>query len=424
MSERKRSLIIIIALIMLMALAFRVRYALLSAQIAAIEADVSEIRELERLQDTSLTFLAREHFKAEFSAPAEDTDSRDDSERIFAFYRALDLVPPEIDLESVFLDFYTANVAGYYKFEGNEITILRPPGALYAPLSLVERIIYAHEFTHVLQDQHYDLVQIWERVSESDNEDSFDRMLATSAYIEGDAQTVALELLDRLLMRMSDRELDYVIRQSQQHISLPATPKHVPAVIQAAFVFPYEQGKEFVSTLVANMDWNGLHQAFTSKPPQSTEQIYHPDRYLADEGPIAVSLPELGKIIGEGWTLRYDNVVGEFYLRQHLDTLLDNDYVSTAASGWGGDRMQLYVDNASGDLLWLLHLVWDSPRDASEFSEAYQRFLNLRYAEIKAAGSCWTDAETHCFLQLNDIETRISYAIEPEMALSLLLIDN
>ena len=424
MSRHRRSHIIIAALILLIALAFRVRYALLQQQIGSIEADVSDIRGLERLQDTTLTFLVREHVKAESDASAEANDSRDDLERIFAFYRALDLLPPDIDLQAVFLDFYTANVAGYYQFEGDEITILRPSRAQYAPLSFFERLTYAHEFTHVLQDQHYDLPQFWERAVESDDGDSFDRMLAIDALIEGDARRVEWELLDRLLMRMSDRELDYVIRQSEQAISLPATPKHVPAVIPAAFYFPYEQGKEFVSTLVATMGWDGLHQAFTSNPPQSTEQIYNTESYLAGEGPIAVSLPDLSVLIGEGWTLRYDNVVGEFYLRQHLDTLLDNDYVRTAASGWGGDRMQLYVDNANGDLLWVLHLVWDSPRDASEFSEAYQKYLNLRYPGITAAGSCWTDAETRCLRQLNDIETRISYAIEPKMALSLLLIDN
>ena len=424
MSKRKRSHIIITALILLMALAFRVRYALLQAQIAAIEADVSDIRGLERLQDTTLTFLSREQVKAEFRASDEETDSQDDSQDIFAFYRALELVPPELDLEAVFLDFYTANVAGYYQFEDNEISVLRPSGTQYAPLSFIERLTYAHEFAHVLQDQHYDLSQFWERVAESDDGNNFDRILATSALIEGDAETVEWELLDRLLMRMSDRELDYLIRQSEQAISVRAKPKHVPAVIQAAFYFPYEQGKKFVDTLVARLGWDGLHQAFTSKPPQSTEQIYHPERYLAGEGPIAVSLPDLSEIIGEGWTLRYDNVVGEFYLRQHLDTLLDNEYVPTLASGWGGDRMQLYVDDAGGDLLWVLHLVWDSPRDASQFSEAYQKYLNHRYAAASAAGSCWTDAETRCFRQLNDIETRISYAIDPNMALSLLLIDN
>ena len=421
MSKRKRSLIIITALILLMALAFRLRYALLLAQIAAIEVEVSDIRELERLQDTTLTFLTHERFKAETDAPADENDSGDDSEHIFAFYRALDLLPPEIDLEAVFLDFYTANVAGYYEFEGNEITILRPPGAQYAPLSFFERLTYAHEFTHVLQDQHYDLPQFWERAVESDDGDSFDLMLATNALIEGDAERVEWELLDRLLMRMSDRELDYLIRQSEQAISRPATPKHVPAVIQAAFYFPYEQGEKFVNTLVARMGWDGLHQAFTSEPPQSTEQIYHPERYLAGEAPIAVSLPDLSEIVGEGWTQRYDNIVGEFYLRQHLDTLLDNADVRTATSGWGGDRMQIFVDDVSGDLLWVLHLVWDTPRDASEFSEVYQKYLNHRYADIPPVGSCWTDAETHCFRQLNDIETRISYAIDPNMALSLLI---
>ena len=51
-------------------------------------------------------------------------------------------------------------------------------------------------------------------------------ILATSALIEGDAETVEWQLLDRLQMRMSDRELDNLIRHSVfQAISVRAKPE-------------------------------------------------------------------------------------------------------------------------------------------------------------------------------------------------------
>ena len=421
MPQRKRSATIITAFILLILLTFHAAQSIRQTQIAEIESEVSAIRGLERLQETTLTFRTRAQIQADSDASAEESNSTDDYlERLVAFYRALDLVSPDLDLAAAFREYYSANVAGYFEIEAEEITILRKPGTQYAPLTFFERLLYAHEFMHVLQDQHYDLKQLWERVGASEN---FDLALATEALIEGDANAVEWEVMDRLLIDISDRQFDYLIRQEEQATPVPDASKQTPAVIEAAFYFPYEQGETFVDRLVERDGWERVHQAFTSDPPQSSEQIYHPERYLAADEPIAISLPDFSEIIGDGLRQVYDSAVGEFYLRQHLMTNLSRSRAARAATGWGGDRLRIYTDSATGELIWLWHLAWDSAGEAVEFAEEYSRFLNRRSARAEADGRCWSRETTHCFRQIGESETRISMAADRETALALLQLD-
>jgi len=418
MSQRKRSVIVIAAFILFVALTLYAAQNRLRAQIAEIEREVSDIRGLERLRETTLAFRSRDQILAE---GAEEPPSPDeDMERLYAFYRALDLIPPDLDLAQAFREYLSANVAGYFEFEAEEITILRKPRMQHAPLTIFERLLYAHEFVHVLQDQHYDLKQIWERVGDSEN---FDLWLATDALIEGDAETVTWDVLDLLIARLSARELDYLWRQAEQAMSVADSPQQAPAVIAAAVNFPYEHGEAFVRQLVERFGWERVHLAFTSDPPQSTEQIYHPERYLAGEPPIEVSLPDFSEIIGDEPRQVYDGAVGEFYLRQHLMTNLKQTRAAAAASGWGGDRLRIYKDSAADELLWVWHLVWDGEGDAFEFAEAYRRFLDLRYDPVQADGRCWRQETTHCLRQIGERETRISMAADQDTALALLALD-
>ncbi len=387
----------------------------LQEQLDAIEAEVSQLRQLEPLEDTALAFMTREEYKAELTAKFEENFSAEEFAEGLLFYRALDLAAPDLNPQTVFIDFPLSQVAGYYRFKTNEMTlILLSDEAPADEMPILESLTYVHEFVHALQDQHYDLDAFTDRANESGN---YDLQLAMNALIEGDAE----ETVSDYVFGLPEDDWQAFL-EAIEGIEIPDTPADVPDVRVAEFAFPYRQGHEFVSAVISEWGREGIHQAFISNPPQTTEHIYHPHLYLAGEGANPVSLPDLSDIIGAGWRLVYDNPVGEFYLRQHLDTHLYATETSRAARGWGGDRMKLFTDDTTGDLLWIWHQVWDSANDASEFSEAYQDYLNARYAGSATDQLCWTAAETHCFKRLNHIETRITYARDLKTALALLLL--
>jgi len=132
----------------------------------------------------------------------------------------------------------------------------------------------------------------------------------------------------------------------------------------------------------------------------------------------------MNDVLGANWRLAQDTPVGEFYLRQHLRTQLRTRTVRDMTTGWGGDRMNLYVDDATGEFVWVLYQVWDTSEDATEFAENYVEFLDSRFGTTSDDGVCWSGEETMCFMQIDDDETRISYATQGDLAMQLLMVDS
>jgi hypothetical protein len=125
-----------------------------------------------------------------------------------------------------------------------------------------------------------------------------------------------------------------------------------------------------------NGGWDAVDAAFDD-PPVSMEQIIHPERYLERDHPLEVSVAPVDTVLAasDGWAFVMERTLGEFYLRRHLRTQsLSNREVSRAATGWGGDRFQLYYNDRADELAWVLNLTWDTAQDAAEFAEIYEPF--------------------------------------------------
>ena len=400
--------------------------ACLSTQLADIEAAVIQIRQLEPLEDAALTIQTRAEYEVELAEWFEDEEEDDD---LFLFYRALDLIESDVDLKAAYFNLLTSSVGGWYDPETNEMTvILDDEQGPNDELPLLKSLTYAHEFAHALQDQHYDLGAISDQTGESGN---YDFQLAMAALIEGDAELIELHTFfkmqddpfnERWLQSDPMAFIDYLNSLADTDSQAAAESEDdIPAIIKETFIFPYKAGLKFAAYVVKELGWSGLDRAFRENPPQTTEHILYPRSYLEGDLPLEVSLPDVSAVIGGGWRLVYDNAVGEFYLRQHLETHLFAAPLATR--GWGGDRMRLFTDDASGDLIWIWQHAWDSPRDANEFSRSYRIFLNQGY-DIDGEGPCWTADETRCFKPISETETRITYAADPTVALALLNLDN
>jgi hypothetical protein len=190
-------------------------------------------------------------------------------------------------------------------------------------------------------------------------------------------------------------------------------------IIQHELLSPYTDGLNFINALIADGGWDRVNEAYT-KLPESTEQIIHPDRYLAGDHPLDVTLTADDNPLGDDWALLFDRSLGEFYLREYLDTQLPPLDVIKAATGWGGDRYRLYHDAATNQRAWVMRLEWDTPQDANEFAELYTKFGDLRFDIEADDKGCWSgEKDVVCFAVI-DGASLISYAPTEEMALRLL----
>jgi hypothetical protein len=114
-------------------------------------------------------------------------------------------------------------------------------------------------------------------------------------------------------------------------------------------------------------------------PPQSTEQILHPEKYLARDEPTLVALPPLTDTLGAGWHLVEAETLGEFQTSLYLAQQVDQTTADTASAGWDGDQYAVYING--DDEVLVFATAWDSAADRQEFVDAYVEYAMGKYGQ-------------------------------------------
>ena len=326
-----------------------------------VETRVSGLRELESLREVQMVTFTRyrlEDYLTEWYQREEYLAELETTEKL---YRVLGLIEGDYDLVENQIEVLREYIAGLYDSEQEEIYLVldRYTSDLWL------EVTFAHEFTHALQDQHFDLDSLDDRSLTTDSR------LALQALIEGDATLVMVEYAYEYLFQMSfDRsDLLEAIQQVEQ-----GEYEGAPTVVRETEGFPYEQGIVFAAALIERGGWEQVNQAFRN-PPQTTEQVMHPDKYLAGEVgqvPVVGSLPGA---LGEGWEELRRDVLGELFIRVYLERELGSEEALMAAEGWEGDTAAFLCNEEEGQELFVLRIHWDSESNADEFLSAYATFM-------------------------------------------------
>jgi len=336
----------------------------LLAQMQTIETATSILRDLPETAPIERAFPTR----AQTIAYLEDLYNRelpqDEIDRTTDFYVALGLLPADIDLRQVYLDLLGSQVAGFYDTDTRTMNVIPltgdDPGQR---LSLLEQTIYAHEYTHALQDMHFDLDAV---LPDTVGREAPDRALALIALIEGDATAVMQVYLQEAAADSPAAALSLLAETALA--GALTMPSGIPDILTRELLFPYEAGLTFVSTVWSDGGWEAVNAAYTT-PPTTSEQIIHPQKFLDGEGAIAVDLGDATP--GESWMLVWDTTLGQFYLREHLRTVTEFDTAAARASiGWGGDALRVWRAD-DGGRAFALRLAFDTPADLDEFVAVY-----------------------------------------------------
>jgi hypothetical protein len=327
-----------------------------------VESEVEAIRGLEMSVPLTLTVKSRTEFaqymESEFAEDYPPEEVAADT-RVLA---VLDLVDEDIELQQVLLDLYSSQVLGVYDDQDNSFIVVND-----GEFDLLERMTYAHEYVHGLQDEHFDLTSFIDDGFMSDDE-----ILARLAVVEGDATLAMSQYFVAQVSQASSRELRALTQETPDgQEALDAAPP----ILRETLAFPYTYGTEFL-TAVAPGGWKQVNALF-SDPPQSTEQILHPEKYLERDQPVILSLPPLTDTLGTAWQKIEDNVLGEFQLGLYMGVRLDGERAAAASAGWGGDRYVVYVRD--DDEFLALATTWDSEAEREEFTLAYEEWASAKY---------------------------------------------
>jgi Zn-dependent peptidase ImmA (M78 family) len=311
--------------------------------------------------------------------------------------RFLGLVPNDFELERETVALLTEQIAGFYDPKTKVFYL-----ADWIPID-EQRPVMAHELTHALTDQHFNLAR-FEKWPDGDS----DAELAARALVEGDATALMIEFsldergaphdLGKIPVSLSDVLRTSVNEPDAEH---PVFTK-APAVLKESLQFPYVYGVGFVQELLRNGSWTRVSDAYRALPV-STEQVLHPQKYLANEQPVKVDLPNVAPLLGKDWSRIDSDVNGEFGYYLILGAALDDRQAAAAAAGWGGDHYDFYVDASRTKPVLVHESAWDSEGEAQEFYAAYSTRIAKRFgvSETPAAEGAkqWKTSDGTVYLE-------------------------
>lgn len=284
-------------------------------------------------------------------------------------YADLGLLPPDLDVLEFMLELLEEQVAGFYDPAEKVVFLLDHSPWEAAPVFL------AHELTHALDDQLFDL----DGALAASALDS-DRSVAGAGAREGAGSAVMTVFMTRWSMA-GKLDLDAFHRLMQLEDESKSGLRDAPPVLVRSLLAPYVLGQDFVLRGTPQRMWRENLAAdldtVLTRLPASTEQLLHPQKYWSSEAydsPVRVGLPSLADIAGAGWTFAGEGTLGELDL-----ACLTGDcpvpssanapgWTHRAAEGWGGDRWQLLRNGEA--TVTVLALVWDAEEDADEFERA------------------------------------------------------
>ena len=316
-------------------------------------------------------------------------------------FKALGLIARDLDWKATMIRVYSEEIAAFYDPKTKTMHLIRESPDKPKKVGFLESLlgkksgfdkdenktVIAHELTHALADQHYNLDAMHEAVKKND-----DQSMALSALVEGEA-TLAMtgsQMSDwdgSKITAVPAADLDRAFNLLMPLIPMTsgAGLREAPPILADSLLFPYLRGLVFCAKLTNKGGWEAIDQAY-KQPPQSTEQILHPEKYLDQPDPPTVV--DLGTLpTPSGWSEVGRNVLGEF----QLSVLLRRHGGKPIAAGWDGDRYAVFEgpDGKLG-LAWLS--TWDTDDDARDFARQYTRYQTTKLGPGAESPSAFPDA--------------------------------
>jgi len=282
---------------------------------------------------------------------------------------AFGLIPKGFNLDTFLVDLLTEQIAGLYDPKAHEFYI-----ADWIPAD-EQRMVMAHELTHALQDQQFD-IEPWVHAARPND----DAEMAREAVLEGSAMAGMLEFeLKGKGLKLKDLpEFDPSVFVGD----LAETPilKKAPPFIKDSLMFPYFSGLTFSIGVLKSGGWPAFTSVF-ARPPANTQQILHPDLYFANRAPTPLKVDLPAAAPGENWVLLEENSLGELGWKEVLKQFLDEPRAKAVAAEWDGDAYATFEQKNSKRLMLFTRIRLADIVSASRFFTEYAKALEQKYPD-------------------------------------------
>jgi hypothetical protein len=286
--------------------------------------------------------------------------------------KKLGLAPPEFDLARTMVDLLTEQAAAFYDFKKKRLFVLQGSDASG------QSMVVFHELAHALADQRFDLGKFIKRGKSDDSS------LARMAVMEGQATWLMMESAARKsgqsLKKMPAALLDMANRSSDSVPTQFPVLAAAPLYMRASLLFPYAEGLRFNHIILQKEGQAGFARVFTD-PPVSSQQVMHPDVYLANTRPVDTPLPKLRD--ERDWKTLTSGSLGEFDHSILLEQYLSRDRADAIAPHWRGGSAAVLEHKAAKRTVLLYASEWDSPENARKMFDAYRQVLQGKWKKMQ-----------------------------------------
>jgi len=317
--------------------------------------------------------------------------------------KKLGFLPRNFNLREYLVKSTGQEVAAYYDDETKTVSLLN-----WVPYDRQQPIL-AHELTHALQDQNYDLRKWMEAAtkpagkgSHAPNGENDDGGAARKAVVEGQAMVVYVDyVLAPVGRNLADTpDLIYSMEEPAVKAVVDSQMMHdAPMILRELGSFAYNEGLIFEGELLHK---GGKEMAFAgafTRPPRNSHEILQPEAYINGEKLPPVAMPDLKQLLGAQYEVFDSGGIGQIDVRALLKQYGERKIADNLSSAWQGGayvtfhRTEKAVANSSpttADLALVYVSRWKTAQDAEHFARFYAGAVAQRYqtATAEQAAPC------------------------------------
>jgi hypothetical protein len=332
-------------------------------QLEQLEEAACDIRGLKFLGPVDYEVIDKESVRSLLDERLKEEFPPGKLENLSVAYAKMGLIEEGVDLKEAFLALYSEQMAAFYDQKKRKLYPIEG-----MPFSeKFQKLILVHELTHALQDQNFDLSRLPLECADND-----DLAMGALSLVEGDA-SLAMAQYSSQKANLGFTDILSSATMGQKGL------KEAPYVVKKNLMFPYMEGIQFVTEAFTKEGWEGINRIYKD-PPQSTEQIMHPEKYFGTKDkPIPIALPDLSSVGGKKWELLEDNVLGELNTKVFFTQFVGSIRAIKPSRGWGGDRFRVYREEGKSQTILAWGTAWDTEKDREEFVSRYVQSLKKKY---------------------------------------------
>ena len=348
------------------------------------------------------TIVSREQVEKYIGAKFKDDADRIRFERSELVQKKFGLLPRQFNLHEFLIKLLAEQVAGYYDEKTRTMNLLD----WNAPD--MQRPVMAHELTHALQDQSYNLGKMSKHEEDIEKKglEDLDALIRNdeestcrSAVLEGQAMIV---LLDYVLapQQQSVEKMPQVVDLMQASMDKSRDSPvfdSAPLLLQEQLSFPYRQGMKFIKDLLVAGGKKLAYNGVLERMPQTTREVMEPREYLAGHVVPPLLLPDFS-LLKKDYEAYDAGAMGELDVNVLLRVYGDEKLATKLSSEWrGGSYYAAGRRNAkppnkdSSAHIGLFYVSkWASEAAAQEFAKAYAEALPKRYESLHRVSAAST----------------------------------